>query len=95
MNQTPIIELIGLSVFKAATILHNVSWRVLPGENWIILGANGAGKSTLLHAITAYDSFSGGTIRIAGNTYGEYNWPELRKRIGIKLLLYLKRFLKI
>lgn len=83
MNQTPIIELIGLSVFKAAAILHNVSWKVMPGENWIILGANGAGKSTLLHAITAYDSFSGGTIKIAGNTYGEYNWPELRKRIGI------------
>ena len=83
MNPTPIIELTGLSVFKAATILHNVSWRVMPGENWVILGANGAGKSTLLHAITAYDSFSGGTIRIDGHTYGEYNWPELRRRIGI------------
>ncbi|MBR5623643.1 ATP-binding cassette domain-containing protein [bacterium] len=83
MNQTPIIDLENLCVFKADTILNNVSWKVLPGENWIILGANGAGKSTLLHAITAYDSFSGGTIRIDGHTYGEYNWPELRRRIGI------------
>ncbi|MBO7434403.1 ABC transporter ATP-binding protein [bacterium] len=83
MSIDPIIDLEGLSVLKAETILNNVSWKVLPGENWVILGANGAGKSTLLHAITAYDSFSGGTIRIAGHTYGEYNWPELRRKIGM------------
>lgn len=83
MNATPIIDLENLCVFKAETILSKISWKVMPGENWVILGANGAGKSTLLHAITAYDSFSGGTIRIDGHTYGEYNWPELRRRIGI------------
>ena len=84
MNPTPIIELIGLSVFKAATILHNVSWKVMPGENWVILGANGAGKSTLLHAITAYDSFSGGTIKIAGNTCRDYlrkGWRKHENRL--------------
>ncbi|MBR5901447.1 ABC transporter ATP-binding protein [bacterium] len=83
MSSVPIIDLEGLCVLKAETILNNVSWKVLPGENWVILGANGAGKSTLLHAITAYDSYSGGTIRIAGHTYGEYNWPELRRKIGM------------
>ena len=77
-----LIELQNLCVQRAQTILHDISWRVLPKENWVILGANGAGKSTLLNALTAYDSFSGGVIKIAGHTYGEYNWPELRKQIG-------------
>ncbi len=29
-------------------ILHDVSWRVRPGERWVLLGANGAGKTQLL-----------------------------------------------
>lgn len=32
-------------------ILHGISWRLRPGENWVVLGANGAGKSTLLRLI--------------------------------------------
>lgn len=30
------------------TILDNLSWRVRPGEKWLLKGENGAGKSTLL-----------------------------------------------
>lgn len=33
---------------NGATVLHDVTWRVAPGERAGILGANGAGKSTLL-----------------------------------------------
>ena len=32
-------------------ILQGISWRLRPGENWVVLGANGAGKSTLLRLI--------------------------------------------
>lgn len=82
MSAAPIIELKDLCVHRTETILNHIDWKVLPGENWIILGANGAGKSTLLNSITAYDCFSAGTLRIDSHTYGEYNWPELRRRIG-------------
>lgn len=32
-------------------LLDNVSWKVLPGEKWLIKGHNGAGKSTLISLV--------------------------------------------
>jgi len=32
-------------------LLDNVSWRVMPGEKWLIKGHNGAGKSTLISLV--------------------------------------------
>ncbi len=32
-------------------VLHGISWRLMPGENWAVIGANGSGKSTLLKLI--------------------------------------------
>ncbi|GAB2967220.1 ABC-F family ATP-binding cassette domain-containing protein [Frigoribacterium salinisoli] len=34
------------------TILHDVEWRIAPGERTGVLGVNGAGKSTLLRLVT-------------------------------------------
>ncbi|MBF0462881.1 MAG: ATP-binding cassette domain-containing protein [Magnetococcales bacterium] len=52
-------------------ILHHISWRIAPGENWVVLGDNGAGKSTLLRLLRGEvwpDPKSSGTIR--------YNWDD-------------------
>jgi len=56
---------------------------VMPGENWVILGPNGSGKTSLLAALTAYLTPSSGTIEVLGQKYGETDWRELRKKIGI------------
>lgn len=62
-------------VADGVRFLHNISWEVLPGENWMVLGENGAGKSTLLKLITsdispyADDDDGVGTIdRLGGMT---------------------------
>ncbi|MFC9559846.1 ABC-F family ATP-binding cassette domain-containing protein [Agromyces sp. NPDC056965] len=53
------------------TVLHDVEWRIAPGERTGILGVNGAGKSTLLGLVTgAVEPTSGRvkrgkTVRIA------------------------------
>ncbi len=47
-----VIDLLDVSVsFGEKEILHDVEWRIAPGERTGILGINGAGKSTLLKLI--------------------------------------------
>ena len=47
-----VIDLLDVSVSYGDTqILHDVEWRIAPGERSGILGVNGAGKSTLLKLI--------------------------------------------
>lgn len=44
-----VFQLDGVSVrYGQTTILDHLSWRVKPGEKWMLKGQNGAGKSTLL-----------------------------------------------
>jgi iron complex transport system ATP-binding protein len=64
-------------------ILDDVSWRVDRGQHWVILGANGSGKTSLLSAITGYFMPTQGEISVLGKKYGESDWRELRKHVGI------------
>ncbi len=66
-------------------ILHSIDWEVLPGENWMVVGANGAGKSTLLKLIMseiapyADDEEGVGVIRRLGGI----TMDEARPLIGV------------
>ena len=64
-------------------ILRSVSWRVERGQHWVILGANGSGKTSLLSALTGYLMPTTGEIVLLGQRYGEFDWRELRKRVGL------------
>ena len=66
-----------------ARILDGISWGVKKGEHWVILGANGSGKTSLLSALTGYLTPSAGEITLLGERYGESDWRELRRRVGI------------
>ncbi|MDR1192546.1 MAG: ABC transporter ATP-binding protein [Verrucomicrobiales bacterium] len=79
----PLIEVHNLSVTRDQPILGALDWTVYPGQHWVILGANGSGKTSLLSALTAYLTPSDGTITVSGQTYGEADWMELRKQIGL------------
>ena len=80
----PILEVANLRIVRGGTvILRDVDWRVQRGEHWVILGANGSGKTSLLSALTGYLMPTGGGISVLGNTYGESDWRELRKQIGL------------
>ncbi|MEM8824332.1 MAG: ATP-binding cassette domain-containing protein [Pseudomonadota bacterium] len=63
------LELRDLSVGVGdATILHDISLRVPPGEAHVLLGPNGSGKSTVLSAIMGLPPFevTGGDITYDG-----------------------------
>ncbi len=83
-SKTPILEIENLSIRRDGTkILRNVSWRVMPGQHWVMLGANGSGKTSLLSALTGYLMPTDGEISVLGERYGAADWRELRKQIGL------------
>jgi iron complex transport system ATP-binding protein len=79
-----ILKVSGLSLHRGDTvILADVNWSVAPRQHWIVLGANGSGKTSLLSALTGYLTPSCGTIQLFDETFGQTDWRELRKRVGI------------
>ena len=79
-----ILDVSGLCIHRGGTvILDHLSWRVRKGEHWVILGANGSGKTSLLSALAAYLTPSDGVIEVLGERFGESDWRELRKSIGM------------
>jgi iron complex transport system ATP-binding protein len=84
MRDPPLLlQVTDLTVRREIPILQSIHWRVRRGEHWVILGPNGSGKTSLLSALTAYLTPSAGRIEILGETYGQTDWRELRKRIGL------------
>ncbi len=63
-------------------LLKDITWEVLPGQNWVVYGLNGSGKTTLLSIIAGYKSYSQGTLQVFGQTYTNDNVLALRRRIG-------------
>jgi iron complex transport system ATP-binding protein len=79
-----ILKISNLRIERGGTvILDNVNWRMQAGEHWVILGANGSGKTSLLSALTSYLMPTTGEISLLGETYGQSDWRELRKKIGL------------
>jgi molybdate transport system ATP-binding protein len=63
----PLIRLDHADVWLAGRrVLHDVSWQLMPGEQWLVTGANGSGKSSFLRLLY-------GALRPALG--GEVAWP--------------------
>ncbi|WP_240756874.1 ATP-binding cassette domain-containing protein [Roseicella aquatilis] len=64
----PALEVTGLSfAYGPRRVLHEVGFRVMPGEFAVLLGPNGAGKSTLFALVTRLvDAPPPGEVRIFG-----------------------------
>ena len=82
--KTPLLEVQKLRIERGRNvILKDMDWMVRRGEHWVILGANGSGKTSLLSALTGYLTPTDGDITLLGQRFGEEDWRELRKRVGI------------
>lgn len=69
-------------------ILKDVSWKVDPGQNWVILGPNGAGKTTLVNLLTgrvfpSYDKDNPSDARVLDYRLGRVDLSELRTIVGM------------
>jgi iron complex transport system ATP-binding protein len=82
--KTAILEVSRLCIQRDGTrILDDISWRVEPGQHWVVLGANGSGKTSLLSALTGYFMPTAGEVTVLGQRFGNSDWRELRKHIGL------------
>lgn len=87
MRAEPIIRVRDLAVaFDERPVFEHVSFDVMPGEIFVILGGSGCGKSTLLKAIIGLITPSAGRIELLGQdiaTLSERDRRTLLRRIGV------------
>src|SRR5690606_3847021 len=82
-ERKPVIELKNIFLKRGETVIvHDLDWRVNPGEHWVVLGLNGSGKTTMLNLVTGYLWPSAGEVWVLGEKYGTVDLREHRKRIG-------------
>jgi len=68
---------------KARPILHDVSFRVAPGDTVAIVGSSGAGKSTVSRILFRFYDVAGGSVRIDGQDIRDVTQSSLRAAIGV------------
>ncbi len=68
---------------KARPILHDVSFRVAPGDTVAIVGSSGAGKSTVSRILFRFYDVAGGGVRIDGQDIRDVTQASLRQAIGV------------
>ena len=66
-------------------VLRDVSFRMLPGQSFAIVGHTGAGKTTLVSLLLRFYDIQRGQILLDGVDIRLLNLQELRKQFGIVL----------
>ena len=64
-------------------VLHDVTFRVAPGQHVAMVGVSGSGKSTIANLILRFYHAKAGTILIDGVNIEKYQRETLRREIGI------------
>ncbi len=80
----PLISLSEVTVVTdGRKILGPVTWRIDPGDHWVVLGPNGSGKSTLMAVASLARHPSGGQVHLLGHELGRVDIRPLRSRVGV------------
>ena len=80
---TPLLEISGLGIsFGGLKAVHDVGFRVSPGEIVSVIGPNGAGKTTLFNMISGIYIPSAGAVRLDGQDVTGLD-PYLLARRGL------------
>ncbi|MBP5184939.1 MAG: ABC transporter ATP-binding protein [Lachnospiraceae bacterium] len=74
-----------------AEVLHDISFKIKPGETLAIMGDTGSGKTSLINMIPRFYDPTSGSVKIDGIDVKDMKFSELRKNIGMAtqdVLLY-------
>lgn len=86
MVNQPILELRGVNKsFGVVHVLHDVDFRVHPGEVTALVGDNGAGKSTLVKAIAGIYPIDSGTYLFEGRPV-DVDGPNDVAALGVEVV---------
>ncbi|TCD59317.1 long-chain fatty acid--CoA ligase [Synechococcus sp. BS56D] len=66
-------------------ILHNLSFRIAPGEHVALVGPTGSGKSTVIRLLCRLYEPQEGRILLDGEDIRDLPVPELRRQLGVVL----------
>ncbi|MFQ5527801.1 MAG: ABC transporter ATP-binding protein [Thermoanaerobaculia bacterium] len=66
-------------------VLHDVSFRVAPGETVAVVGHTGAGKSTLASLVQRFYDVDSGAVLVDGADVRRWQLPRLRTAVGVVL----------
>lgn len=70
---------------KDVQVLHNVSFKIKPGENIALVGPTGAGKTTITSLISRFYDAIEGKVLIDGKDVSKVNLYSLRSQMGVML----------
>jgi len=70
---------------KDVQVLHNVNFKIRPGENIALVGPTGAGKTTITSLISRFYDATEGKVLIDGKDVSKVNLYSLRSQMGIML----------
>jgi ABC-type multidrug transport system fused ATPase/permease subunit len=78
-------EHVTFGYLEGVPVLHDVSFRIRPGERVAVVGWTGSGKSTLIRLLVRlYDAWEG-RITIDGVDVRDYDLGDLRRAVGVVL----------
>ncbi len=66
-------------------VLHDVSFRIRPGERIAVVGWTGSGKSTLIRLLVRLYDVQQGRVSLDGVDVREYDLNDLRRAVGVVL----------
>ncbi|MER5456166.1 sugar ABC transporter ATP-binding protein [Micromonospora sp. NPDC002389] len=82
-DSRPVLTMTGISKsFPGVRALHNVDFRLFPGEVHALMGENGAGKSTLIKVLTGVYGIDEGTITL-GDEQVAFSGPMQAASAGV------------
>ena len=86
MADEPLLELRDINKsFGAIKVLHDVTFRVFPGEVMALVGDNGAGKSTLVKCLGGIYAIDSGEFRFEGQPLTVHG-PRDTAAVGIEIV---------
>jgi ATP-binding cassette subfamily B multidrug efflux pump len=76
---------VGFGYVPGRTVLHDISFRIEPGQRVALVGPTGAGKTTIVNLIPRFYDIDSGAIRIDGHDVRSVSRTSLRRQIATVL----------